>query len=243
MKNKIVKIVLLFLIFFSFTNRIFANENEDRANAIFQGNFKSFFIGTIVEDDNKSFIINIEKTFMGEELERIQVKKFKAYTSSILIPTKGDIVVAILTNDGEIDDTWVFKATSTNYQTLYLANDNDPDNKDVILFQNYINSGEYIQDKEAIKKIEDKQNKKKEKKDVKIEEESKNSDGDKNVKNTTSDFTDFEKKSEVIFSFLKNPLKVIVVGCIFFVIVYVLKTSRNYRSDSEKDDFDEFDNK
>ena len=55
---------------------------------------------------------------------------------SVLTPVKGDYFVGILKKDNTLDLTWIFKATSGNYETLYLANDKDPENSEVKLFQN-----------------------------------------------------------------------------------------------------------
>lgn len=227
MKKKILHLFLILTIIFSIGSNLYA-ENRDMANKIFNGDFKSFFIGKISEMDNKSFIIKIEKTFMGKDLDVIQVKKFNEYSFSELAPHKNDIVVAILKNDDTIDETWVFKATSSNYQTLFLANDKDPKNEDVILFQNYINSGTYIEDRTATS-----DDKKQEKKEVEKEVE-------KPKKTTESDFSDFDKKTEVFYSFLKSPIKVIGIGVIFVAIYFVLNSSKNFRKDVEKDDFDEY---
>lgn len=232
MKNKFLNIFFALIIIFSFAT-VSNAENRDMANRIFNGDFKSFFIGRIVEEDNKSFIIDIEKTFMGQELHSIQVKKFSEYTFSDLTPSKKDIIVAILKNDDTIDETWIFKATSTNYQTLFLANDKDPENEDFVLFQNYINLGTYIEDKNATSKKEEI------KKDEKTNIQSLES-----KKATTSDFSEFDRKSKIIFSFLTNPVKVVGVGIVFVVIFYVLNSSKNFRRESEKDDyFDEYDNR
>lgn len=37
-----------------------------------------------------------------------------------------------------------FKTTSTDYKTLFLANDKDPNNKEIKTFQYLINEGKYI---------------------------------------------------------------------------------------------------
>lgn len=232
MKRRFLNIILIFVIFFGLNSISYTSE-RDMANKIFRGDFKSFFIGTIIEEDNKDFIIKIDSTFMGKELDKLQVKKFQKYTFSVLKPAKNDIIVAILKNDGKLDETWIFKATSTNYKSLYLANDEDPDNEDFILFQNYINAGDYIEDREVTSKKENKndEKEKEEKKDI-IDENNK-------IKNKENSFEEFEKKTNAIYYFIKSPIKLIVIGTIFIVIFFVYSSSRNYRSDLEKDDFDD----
>lgn len=235
MKNKfkgILLIITLFLSIFMFSKINSANI-EDMPNRIFRGEFESFFIGTIIEEDNKSFIIEINKTFMGKELEKIQVNRFNEYTFSNLKPQKNDIIVAILNYDKQININWVFKSTSTDYEILYLADDKDPDNKDLILFQNLINTGQYIEDKEQIKKIEEDKEKKEEKKT----EISTNTSLTTKKAPPLSDFSEMDKKLDIIFKFLKSPVKVFFIGLMFLAIAYVTISSKKYRDEVEKEDF------
>ena len=82
-KNIIEKFLVLFLIFilsFNFVSKnSFADDNFDRANRIYDMDYRSFFIGNIVDDSNGKFKIKVTTIFLGENLKEIEVPKFKEY--------------------------------------------------------------------------------------------------------------------------------------------------------------------
>nr|WP_307991566.1 hypothetical protein [uncultured Niameybacter sp.] len=59
---------------------------------------------------------------MGEIAdEEIIIDKFDAYYGTSDKPADEDIIVAILVNDHQLDDSWVFKCTSEDYKKLKLV--------------------------------------------------------------------------------------------------------------------------
>ena len=151
------------------------------------------------------------------------MEKFESYSYSRLYPQKGDYIVAILQNDDKLDLSWVFKATSSNYKTLYLANDKDPENKEVKIFQHLINQGEYIPKQEEIEENRKREEAKKSKSNI---GENKNSEQTQTIEEINKKADDeFQSKVEYIYSLFRNPIVLVVPGIIFIVILYVV----NYR--------------
>lgn len=137
MKNINFKKILLAMFILVVSNNILFTSfcsNEGRANRLFNLEYKSFFIGTIIKENNDKFTIKVDRVFIGDNIKDIEVDKFYNYSYSRLIPQKDDHIVAVLNNDNTLDLTWIFKVTSTNYKTLYLACDLDEENEDVKLF-------------------------------------------------------------------------------------------------------------
>lgn len=224
--KKNIVIVIVFLIFFLISTKSFAL-NEGRANRLFNLEYKSFFIGTIVDEDNKNFKIKIDRVFIGDDIKEINIKKFYKYSYSALVPKVDDSIVAVLNRDDTLDLTWIFKATSTNYKTLYLANDLDKNNEDVLLFQKFINDGEYILnlDKENLN-LKNKKNKvNKNLKEKSDSEKLKEIDKRANI--------EFENKMNAIYTALKNPIFIVVFVSLFLVIIYCLKSRKNFRKEVE----------
>ena len=146
--------------------------------------------------------------------------------------------------DNKLDLSWIFKATSGNYQTLYLANDKDPHNAEVKLFQNMINKGEYVPNLDEIEKNKrleaNKYSKPKDdfskNYDELTEEEKKQRLEAVNEKSEQ----DHVKRMETITGFLKNPVMLIVPSILFLVIFYVVRSKRKYLKEMEEK-FDEYD--
>lgn len=229
----LIEIIFTFLFCFSFLSKNILNaDNFDKANQIFDVNYKSFFIGTIVKDDGKKFNIEVNKVFLGEDIKNVEVKKFYEYSYSELIPQKGDYIVAILKKDDSLDLSWVFKTTSTDYKTLFLANDKDPNNKEVKTFQYLINEGKYIPDMAQIEK-----NRKK------VENEGKelSKDEQKKVLDAINrkDDAEYEEKLKSIYKILSNPVLLIVPGILFFAIYYVVRSRKNFLKEMEDKGNDE----
>ncbi len=223
--------VLIFFIFFIFLTCSFKTFaiNESRANRLFNLEYRSFFIGTIIDDSNEKFKIKIDRVFIGDKISTIEVDKFYKYSYSVLIPQKKDHIVAVLNRDNKLDLTWIFKATSTNYKTLYLANDLDENNEDVKLFQKFINDGEYILNLEEGKlNFKDKNNTKEKNNNEKLKDINKKAD------------KEFEDKMNSIYSLLKNPILFIFSVILFLVIFYCLRSRKKFREEVEKDEKKDF---
>lgn len=224
--KKNISFLILFFIFFTISTKVFAL-NEGRANRLFNLEYKSFFIGTIVNDNDENFKIKIDRVFIGDNIKEITVKKFYKYSYSALVPKVDDNIVAVLNRDNTLDLTWIFKATSTNYKTLYLANDLDKNNEDVLLFQKFINNGEYILnlDKDNLNLKNEKSNLNKNIKDKSDNEKLKEINKKANI--------EFENKINAIYTALKNPIFIVVFISLFLVIVYCLKSRKNFRKEVE----------
>lgn len=244
--KKVLVLSIIFIFSFSFTSKIsFADDNFDRANRIYDMNYRTFFIGNIVDDSNDKFKVKITTIFLGENLKEIEVPKFKEYSYSVLTPVKGDYFVGILKKDNTLDLTWIFKATSGNYETLYLANDKDPENSEVKLFQNMINKGEYVPNLTEIEKNKRLEANKtaKPKDDFKknydelTEEEKKNRLEAFNEKSEK----DYKERMEVIANLFKNPVLLIVPGILFLAIFYVVRSRKKYLKEMEERIEDEYD--
>ncbi|WP_288868132.1 hypothetical protein [uncultured Parvimonas sp.] len=244
--KKVLVLSIIFIFSFSFTSKnSFADDNFDRANRIYDMDYRSFFIGNIVDDSNGKFKVKVTTIFLGENLKEIEVPKFKEYSYSRLTPAKGDYFVGILKKDSTLDLTWIFKATSGNYQTLYLANDKDPDNSEIKLFQNMINKGDYVPNLDEIernKRLEANKYSKpkddfKKNYDELTEEEKKNRLEAFNEKSEK----DYKERMEVIGNLLKNPVLLIVPGILFLAIFYVVSSRRKYLKEMEERIEDEYD--
>lgn len=210
--------------------------NEDKSVSLFNMQYKSFFIGTIVEDSGNKFKIKIEQVFMGENLDIIEVDKFYKYSYSSLVPQKDDHLVAILNMDDTLDLDWIFKATSTNYKSLYLANDLEPENAEVKVFQHLINEGEYFLKQEEI----DANKKKDESKKTVRNEIKPKSDSEKLAEIDKKDNEEFEKKMETVYKYFKNPVLLIVPAILFLLIFYTLGSRKKFRKEVEEDDENDF---
>ena len=258
MKNKFLnikyiigKFLVLFLISILSFNFVyknsFADDNFDRANRIYDMDYRSFFIGNIIDDSNGKFKIKVTTIFLGENLKEIEVPKFKEYSYSRLTPAKGDYFVGILKKDNTLDLTWIFKATSGNYKTLYLANDKDPENSEIKLFQNMINKGDYVPNLDEIEKNKrleaNKYSKPKDdfskNYDELTEEEKKKRLEAVNEKSEK----DYKERMEAIANFVKNPVLLIVPAILFLLIFYVVRSKRKFLKEMEERIEDEYNDK
>lgn len=243
--EKIFVILLISILSLNFISKIsFADDNFDRANRIYDMDYKSFFIGNIIEDSDGKFKVKATTIFLGENIDEIEVPKFNEYSYSRLVPAKGDYFVGILKKDNTLDLTWIFKATSGNYETLYLANDKDPNNAEVKLFQNMINKGEYVPNLDEIEKNKrleaNKYTKPKDdftkNYDELTEEEKKERIKAVNEKSEK----DYKQRMETISNFISNPVMLIVPGVLMLLIIYVVRSRNKFKKEME-DRFDEYD--
>ena len=246
--EKFLVLFLISIISFSFISKVsYADDNFDRANRIYDMDYRSFFIGNITDDSNGKFKIKVTTIFLGENLNEIEVPKFKEYSYSRLTPVKGDYFVGILKKDNTLDLTWIFKATSGNYQTLYLANDKDPDNSEIKLFQNMINKGDYVPNLDEIernKRLEANKYSKpkddfKKNYDELTEEEKQNRLEAVNEKSEK----DYKERMEAISNLLKNPVVLIVPSILFLLIFYVVRSKRKFLKEMEERIEDEYNDK
>ena len=135
MKKKYLVIILAFM---CFSSLVWAGDTPE---SIMLGEHKALLIGKLsIEDD--MYTITPSTIMMGEILaEEITVDKFDSYYGTADKPLDGDVVVAVLISDHQIDDSWVFKCTSENYKTLELASERY---NVVERYEKYINDGEYF---------------------------------------------------------------------------------------------------
>ncbi|WP_268049498.1 hypothetical protein [Clostridium ganghwense] len=117
------------------------------------GNQQALFIGKLTDKNSEIYTITPLTVMMGSiEQKEIKVNKFEKYYGTNDIPENGDILVAVLLEEGKIDDLWVFKATSDDYKTLNLKSEK---HNMVKRYEKYINEGKYF---EAQEKINEKAN-------------------------------------------------------------------------------------
>lgn len=135
MKKKYLVIILVFI---CFSSLVLAG---DIPESIMLGENKALLIGKLsIQAD--MYTITPSTIMMGEVLaEEITVDKFDSYYGTADKPLDGDIIVAVLINDHQIDDTWVFKCTSEDYKTLKLVSERY---NIVERYEKYINDGEYF---------------------------------------------------------------------------------------------------
>ncbi|MGH4117488.1 hypothetical protein [Clostridium sp.] len=145
MAKKISIIIFIFLLFTS-TNS-FAGDTPE---SIMSGKQKALFIGKIIAISDDTYSITTSTIMMGNiQQSEIQIKKFDKYYGTGDIPKVGDFIVAVLLDDNNIDNTWVFKTTSEDYKTLKLVS--EPYGM-VVRYEEYINEGKYIEAQKTIDK-------------------------------------------------------------------------------------------
>lgn len=146
MKKCLMKI-LVFIVLVTMTNiNVFAG---DIPEFLMEGRHKALFIGEIKEMGDEYYTIVPLNIMMGSiETEELQVEGFEGYYGTKDKPQVGDYIVAVLLEDQEIDESWLFKATSSDYQRLSLVSEKY---NMVERYEDYINEGAYI---EAQKKID-----------------------------------------------------------------------------------------
>lgn len=116
---------------------------------LMSGEQKAVFIGEIISLGESSCEIRPITVMMGEiEEETIVVNPISEYYGTNTSPKIEDFIVAVLINDNEIDDLWIFKTTTDNYETLKLISNRY---NMVERYEEYINTGAYF---EAQKKLD-----------------------------------------------------------------------------------------
>ncbi|QEH69319.1 hypothetical protein [Cellulosilyticum sp. WCF-2] len=143
MKKKYLVIILVFI---CFSSLVLAG---DIPESIMLGEYKALLIGKLsIQAD--MYTITPSTIMMGEVLaEEITVDKFDSYYGTADKPLDGDIIVAVLINDHQIDDSWVFKCTSEDYKTLKLVSERY---NMVERYEKYINDGEYFKAQQKLNK-------------------------------------------------------------------------------------------
>lgn len=88
---------------------------------------------------------------MGEMAdEEIIIDKFDAYYGTSDKPADEDIIVAILVNDHQIDDSWIFKCTSEDSKKLKLVSER---HDMVKRYEKYINDREYFKAQQKLNEV------------------------------------------------------------------------------------------
>ncbi|PHV70685.1 hypothetical protein CS063_09135 [Sporanaerobium hydrogeniformans] len=143
MKKRYLVIILVFI---CFSSLVLAG---DIPESIMLGENKGLLIGKLsIQAD--MYTIMPSTIMMGEVLaEEITVDKFDSYYGTADKPLDGDIIVAVLINDHQIDDSWVFKCTSEDYKTLKLVSERY---NIVERYEKYINDGEYFRAQQKLNK-------------------------------------------------------------------------------------------
>jgi hypothetical protein len=131
---------VIFILLFSFfcIGGVFAG---DIPESLMTGDQKALFIGTLSKNENEC-ILNPKTIMMGNITNApILVDCFDRYCGTQDKPKDGDIVVAVLNNDLTLN-SWLFKATSTNYRTLKLVSERY---NMAERYEKYINEGKYFE--------------------------------------------------------------------------------------------------
>lgn len=125
----------------------------DIPESIMMGNQKALFIGEIISLGEDSSEIKPLTIMMGSiESEILTVTTVNKsgiikYYGTNEKPKVGDLVVIVLITDNIIDEHWIFKATTDNYETLKLVSDR---NNMVKRYEEYINTGAYFEAQEKL---------------------------------------------------------------------------------------------
>ena len=196
MVKKVTVIILILLL--SINTNVFAG---DIPESIMLGEQEALFIGEITNVDTNLYNIKPLTIMMGSiQKAEIQVKKFDKYYGTDDNPKIGDVIVAVLLDDNEINDTWIFKCTSEDYKTLELISE---PYEMVIRYQQYINEGRYF---EAQKKID---------------EDKKQSAAETNVSIQDRDTNQNNYKDKSIKTFLINNI-FMLLSALITIIVFVI---------------------
>lgn len=140
-KVSIIVIVLVSI----FTLKVFAG---DIPESLMLGEHKALFIGELISTSEEKSSIKPLTIMMGNiSQEEILVDSIDKYYGTDEVPKAGDFIVVVLLSDNEIDDLWIFKATSSNYRTLRLVSEKY---NMVKRYQKYINKGAYFKAQERI---------------------------------------------------------------------------------------------
>ena len=111
----------------------------DIPESIMLGEQQALFIGEIVAENEDTYTLSPLDILMGEVEKDINVEKFNYYGTTDS-PKIGDYLVVVLIEDNKINDTWVFKATTSDYRTLRLVSEK---HNMVKRYEQYINEGSY----------------------------------------------------------------------------------------------------
>jgi hypothetical protein len=201
MKKKYLAIILVLICFSTLT------WPGDIPEGIMLGKHKALIIGKLsIKED--IYTIEPSTVMMGEVLdEEVTVNKFDIYYGSNDKPLDGDIIVAVLVDDHQIDDTWVFKCTSNNYKTLKLVSER---HNMVERYEKYINDGEYFKAQQRLD----------ESKATSVEDTPTGSDQVLNT-NVTVEEPINEQQSNVLV------IAVLILVCIVFILCIMLKRIKN----------------
>lgn len=185
----------------------------DIPESLMQGEQQALFIGKIVKKDAETYIIKPTTVMMGSVAqEKIKVGKFK-YCGTSDIPEIEDYVVVVLLEENKIDDSWIFKATSGNFEKLELVS-KKYNYSMVDRYQEYMNKGKYF---EAQKKLDKMKNE--EVDTVKNKEE-------KNKSNKDSNNNSVSRNRK-----LKRNILIYIAIC---VSIYIFKTKKRFLGWVEK---------
>lgn len=181
----------------------------DIPESLMSGKHKALFIGKLsVKEDVYTIIPST--VMMGEIAEKeIRLEKFDAYYGTPNKPKDGDIIVAVLIDDHQIDDTWVFKCTSEDYKKLKLVSERY---NMVERYEKYINDGEYFR---AQQRLDEATTTADEDNDIETEQ----------VLNTNETAEHANEENE------SNPLTIVSCSLLFvlFIILLVIKYINNKR--------------
>jgi len=141
-------ITIVFVLFLLLNTNAYAG---DIPESIMLGKQQALFIGKLTGINGETYSIQPSTIMMGSIHEsEIQVQKFESYYGTEKKPKVGDIIVAVLLEEGKVDGLWIFKATSDDYKTLKLVSERY---NMVVRYEEYINKGKYF---EAQKKLNEK---------------------------------------------------------------------------------------
>lgn len=139
MKSNLIKISTLLMTLIILCFNILAG---DIPEALMEGNQKALFIGEIKEIQEAYYTLIPITVMMGTiEEDALQVHKFETYYGTDEVPQEGDYIVAVLLDEQQVDDQWLFKATSSAYETLKLVSEKY---NMVERYETYINQGDYF---------------------------------------------------------------------------------------------------
>lgn len=135
-KSKILTIIVTIMLCLSVVHA------GDIPEALMNGEQKALFIGELVDLSQETCTIQPLTVMMGEVTEEvITIDSIEGYYGTDEIPAVGDYLVVVLLTEKEIDRNWLFKTTSSDYQSLELISEK---HDMVKRYEKYINDGEYF---------------------------------------------------------------------------------------------------
>lgn len=194
MIKKVLTIVFILLIMCRLT--VFAG---DIPESLMYGEQEALFIGELVSINEQECTIAPLTIMMGSITEdKISVSRINNYYGTNDIPSVGDFVVVVLLSENEIDDLWIFKATTSDYRTLELVSERY---NIVERYQEYINNGAYFDAQEKL--------------DTKID----NTVKETNIKNISNDIGE---KDDNLTNIKSDRLDFSIIIGIVFLFIMVL---------------------